>query len=140
MIMVNRGFTLLEAIVSIFIVTVGVGGVFMLINQTISSGQNVSSKLKATYLAQEGIENIRNVRDSNWLKQRANPAVLWDEGITSSGWQPVVFIDGTQSNFQRKITITPMADILKVLVEVSWQERGNTHQAAVQENLYKWLQ
>ena len=139
--MFQKGFTLLEAIVSIFIVTVGVGGVFVLVNQTISSSQIISSRFTATYLAQEGIENVRNIRDANWLRQRTNLAVLWDDGMVSSGWQPVVFMDGTPNNFQREIIITPDgSDILNVSVEVSWQERGRTHQVIVQENLYNWLQ
>ncbi len=139
--MLKRGFTLLEVIVSMFIVTLGVGSVFALVAQTVDSTRNVSSKLTAIYLAQEGMEIVRNIRDTNWLEQRTNPEVLWDEGIVSGDWQPVSFIDGTQSNFQRKTMITREgSDILKVSVSVSWQGRGGPHTVTVQENLYKWMQ
>ena len=37
-----------------------------------------SYKLTASYLAQEGIEIIRNMRDNNWVK---NPGVNWMDGI-----------------------------------------------------------
>lgn len=139
--MQNKGFTLLEAIVSIFIVTVGVGAVFPLVSQTISGTQIITSKLTATYLAQEGIESVREIRDSNFLKiHKGIAGVNWDTGIASSVSQPVVFADGTSSNFQREIIITPDgSDILKVSVEVSWQDRWGSHKVIVQENLYKWL-
>ena len=138
----RQGFTLLEAIISIFIVTMGVGAVFALVNQTIGGTQIISSKLTATYLAQEGIESIREIRDSNFLKiHKGVGGVNWDTGIVSSGLTDIVFMDGTANNFKRKITITPDGiNILNVSVEVSWQERGGPHKVIVQENLYKWLQ
>ena len=140
--MKKKGFTLLEAVVSMFIVTVGVGAVFVLINQTLNSNRIISSKFTAIYLAQEGVELAREVRDSNFLKiHKGISGVNWDAGIVSSDWQPVVFVDGTQGNFQRKTIITPEgSDILKVSVEVFWQEQGRAHSVTVQENLYNWLE
>ena len=163
--MVNKGFTLLEAIVSIFIVTVGLGGVFALVDQTISSSQVVSSKFKATYLANEGIELVREIRDSNFLKiHKGISGVSWDMGLTGcstgceadyndaslapsnyrylkigAGFYNYDF--GADTVFKRKITITPSGVyILNVSVEVSWQERGGPHKVTVQENLYNWLE
>ncbi len=81
----ESGFTLLEVIVAIFILTVGVGGSFVLIQQTLSASLMAQSRLIAAYLAQEGIEIIRNVRDNNWLEQRESldipPLPLWDDGL-----------------------------------------------------------
>jgi len=80
------GFTLMEVIVAIFILTVGIGGSFMLIQQTLAGVSTVQSRLIATYLGQEGIEIIRNIRDNNWLEQRASfqvpPQPLWNVGLT----------------------------------------------------------
>ena len=130
-----KGFTLIEIVVAIFLLTVGTMGAFSLIQQTIAFTSIASAQLAATYLAQEGIETIRNIRDSNFL---ANST--WDNGLASSDWQVVNFLDGSQSNFQRKITITSGgSDILEVSVEVSWSERGRTHQVTVATELYNWL-
>jgi len=166
----ERGFTMIEMITAIFIVTVGILGIFGLINQTISQISTSSSRLTAFYLAQEGIEVVRNIRDSNWLEARENPNILWDEGIPAGSWeadyttqnlsQPYAenylnisngfysYSSGTQTRFKRKITIFDKTnldgdpegvfDLLKVLVEVSWEERGRTHQVTAQENLYRW--
>ena len=81
------GFTLIEVIVAIFILTVGIGGSFMLIQQTLAGVSIVESRLIAIYLGQEGIEVIRNIRDNNWLEQRESlqvpPDPLWNHGLTS---------------------------------------------------------
>lgn len=81
----KSGFTLLEVIVAIFILTVGVGGSFVLIQQTLSASLMVRSRLIAAYLAQEGIEIVRNIRDNNWLEQRESfetpPEPLWNDGL-----------------------------------------------------------
>ncbi len=134
----RQAFTLLESILAIFIVTMGTGGIFVLVNQNILSANSAKSKLVAAYLAQEGMEITRNIRDSNFLKIRKGvDGISWDTGITSSDWQPVVFIDGTPSNFQRKITILENGDILNVSTQVSWKERGISHQFIIKENLHK---
>ena len=78
---ISRGFTLLEVVAAIFILTLGLGASFSLIQQTLAMASVVESKLTAVYLAQEGIEIIRNIRDTNWLEQRAGMN-SWDDGLT----------------------------------------------------------
>lgn len=72
----SRGFTLIEVVIAIFILTVGVGGVFALVQQLPVSSSFNRSKLTAYYMAQEGLEAVRNIRDSNLLKRQN-----WTEGI-----------------------------------------------------------
>lgn len=83
----GAGFTLLEVIVAIFILTVGIGGSFSLIQQTFFTVTMAQSRIIAAYLAQEGIEIVRNVRDNNWLEQRESfetpPLPVWNEGLNS---------------------------------------------------------
>ena len=55
----------MEAIVAIFVITTGIVGVLSLVTQTISSATFSKDKLIAAYLAQEGIEIVRNIRDTN---------------------------------------------------------------------------
>jgi type II secretory pathway pseudopilin PulG len=84
---ITKGFTLVEVIVAIFLLTVGIIGVSALITSTISSATHSSQKLVAAYLAQEGIEIVRNIRDTNWIEQVTNPAIPWDEGIPEGSWE-----------------------------------------------------
>ena len=79
----TKGFTLMEAIVAIFLLTVGIIGVSILITNTISSTRISTDKLIASYLAQEGIEIVRNIRDTNWLEGAAS----WDDGISVGDYE-----------------------------------------------------
>jgi len=154
----RKGFTLLEVILAIFVIMVGIAGTLGVIQQGISYTQLSSSRFTANYLAQEGVEIVRNIRDGNWLKA---PLVSWDAGIPAGSWEAdyktqnltqnytgtplnidsanfYSYSGGTQTKFKRKITITKDTNILKVSVQVEWQERGRNNQVIVQENLYNW--
>lgn len=78
--MKKNGFTLLEVMIAIFLVIVGITGVFLLITKTVGQMALSSSRLIAAYLSQEGIEIVRNIRDTNWLEQSYH-ANSWDEGL-----------------------------------------------------------
>jgi len=161
--MPKNGFTFLEVLAAILLMTLGVMGTLSLITQTTIFTQIASSRFIASYLVQEGIEIVKNIRDTNFLKiHKGIEGINWDTGLTgcSLGCEAdyndsalvsadrYLKIDGgffnydsvTDTVFKRKITITPGTDILKVSVEVSWQERGRTHKVTTQENLYKWIE
>ena len=62
----KRGFALVEIITVLFIMSLGLIGILSLIVQNIQSQSYNKSNLIAYQLAQEGVELIRKVRDSNW--------------------------------------------------------------------------
>lgn len=67
----NRGFSMIEVIVAIFVFAVGITAVMSLISKEIFLLRSVDDRLTAIYLAQEGIEIIRNIRDENWINGSA---------------------------------------------------------------------
>jgi len=73
---------LIEVIAAIFVITTGVVGALIAIQQTMARTQASTDRLIAHYLAQEGIEIIRNIRDGNWLENR-NVTTSWKEGLTA---------------------------------------------------------
>jgi len=79
----NKGFTLLEIIIAISILSIGIVGSIGLINRTISLGFAVNKQLTAAYLAQEGMEIIHNIRHTNWIEDGvpALSPVAWDAGL-----------------------------------------------------------
>jgi len=161
--MLNKSFTLIETIAAIFILTAGILAISSLISYLISVSSISSQKLIAAYLVQEGIEIVRNIRDTNFLSGNS-----WNYGLTSCGlgcfnfdYRSQTIPDNTNCsgknylslvnnfyqcsfsspiNLQRKVTISQISNPegLKVEVEVSWKERGRTHSLKVQENLYNW--
>lgn len=163
----NKSFTLLEVIVAILVITIGVLGAFSVVQNIISYTFASAYRLEAAYLAKEGIEIVRNIRDTNWVDN--DQATDWDDGLGAGDWEadyddsgltfcsaPCNFADlrflkvpaggfynynsGTDTKFKRKITVVlDGSDKLKVFVEIQWQEKGDTNTITVQENLYNWF-
>ena len=91
----KKGFTIIELVISIFVLTIAVVGIFNAFSVVAILTSDSSDHLIGTYLAQEGMELVRNIRDTNWLNMDAecatktctpeNPAVkTWVDGITDS--------------------------------------------------------
>ena len=66
----HRGFTLIEALIAIAIVALAVGGPLYSANRALVAAQNSRNQLTASYLAQEGIEYVRKVRDNDFLSDQ----------------------------------------------------------------------
>ncbi len=60
----NRAFTLVETLVAISIFTVSILGMMSVLASGVSNTNYAKRKMTAAYLAQEGIEYIRNMRDT----------------------------------------------------------------------------
>ena len=77
----NNGFTLIEMVITIGVFTVGVMGAFTLALSNLNTVNDNFSRVVAANLAREGIELIRNERDSNWLRIDSN--VDCDTGVAN---------------------------------------------------------
>jgi type II secretory pathway pseudopilin PulG len=64
----NSGQTLIETVIAIFILVSGITAAVGLAIYAFSSSQNVTKQIIAVGLAREGIEAVKNMRDTNWLK------------------------------------------------------------------------
>ncbi len=160
----EKGMTFLELMVAIFILIVGISGTVGLISRTIASASMAASQLKAAYLAKEGIEVVRNIRDSSWVRDagwlenlpnclcceaafnhNSNTAMTACPGGTP---RRLIFFNGfygyttgtgaRESVFSRRIRTERIGDFLRVEVTVSWTERGAIRNVTVVENLYDW--
>jgi len=63
----KRGFTLIETMVAVAIVTLSVAGPLFTANSAITAATTARIQLTASYLAQEGIEYVRLLRDNEFL-------------------------------------------------------------------------
>ena len=61
---INRAFTLVETLVAISIFSMSILGLLSVLASGITNTTYAKEKITADYLAQEGIESIRNMRDS----------------------------------------------------------------------------
>lgn len=77
--MKNKGFTLVETLVAVSILVIGSLGPIVIAAQGIASGGYAKDQITAYYLAQEGIEYIRSIRDGNALQ--GLPSSSWLNGI-----------------------------------------------------------
>ncbi len=68
---------MIELVISIFILVVAIIGVYNSFSTVVVLTAGASSRFTAVYLAQEGIEIIRNMRDDNWL----NNSPDWKTGL-----------------------------------------------------------
>jgi len=80
-----KGFTIIELVISIFVLSIAVVGIFNALSVIIILTSDSSDRLTATYLAQEGMEIVRNIRDTNWLNMDAAPitgdSYSWGNGL-----------------------------------------------------------
>jgi len=157
------GFSILEIIVVIFIIAVGLIGVLSLMVQNIQVQYINKNNLVASQLAQEGLELIRNIRDSNWLAGRN-----WNNSISSGnhivdytgsigsvtgiseaklqirddvGGEGFFWHNATDpdSIFSRLITIEDIPpSSIRVSCLVEWEERNNTYNYTAETILYNW--
>jgi len=82
----KRGFTLVESLISIAILIAAIAGAATAIQVGISSYIFSKNQIIAFYLAQEGFEQIRNMRDENGLKDQD-----WLTGISANVSDPCYF-------------------------------------------------
>lgn len=106
----QKGFTLLETLVAIFILTLSITGPVYIASvafrNTIDSRDNIS----AQYIAEEVIEVIRNKRDKFALTKDA-PSNTWieDLGLTVSGGVGVECLNLTPGSIDNKCVMTKVA-------------------------------
>lgn len=74
----NKGFTLVETLIAISIFTVSILSLLVVLSQGVASTNYAKQKIIASYLAQEGIEYMRNLRDTYVLFDATSPQTGWD--------------------------------------------------------------
>jgi prepilin-type N-terminal cleavage/methylation domain-containing protein len=73
----NTGFTLVETLVAVSIFSVSILGLLSVLASGITNTTYAKQKLAASYLAQEGIEYMRNMRDT-FVLYSGNSQTGWD--------------------------------------------------------------
>lgn len=66
----NKGFTIVEAIIAIFILSISIGAMLGLTVSSYSTAKYANNEITANYLLQEAIDSIRNSRDTLAFQQK----------------------------------------------------------------------
>ena len=79
----TQGFTLLETIIAIGIIATAVIAIMTMSIQLFRASDTFSAQFIASNLAREGIEVVRQVRDTNWLEYDTDSTTAWNDGLYS---------------------------------------------------------
>ena len=166
----KRGFTLVETMIAVFILTVSIGGPLTIVTKGLTAAFFARDQITAFYLAQEALEYIRNERDENTLSTR-----VWlfglDDCRTPNGCDvevqnntnttilcpcPPLLYDGDSGfydhdpgtpgigpAFTRVIRIGDVPgtiDEVTVAVDISWSTGPLSRSFRVKEHLLNWQQ
>lgn len=86
------GFSLTEVMIGIMILTIAIVAASSLLVGLVRTNENNLRTMQAYYFAQEGIEGVRNIRDTNWLHNRdwrgSASVAIWG-GELSDGEHPL---------------------------------------------------
>lgn len=164
----ERGFTLIETFVAVTLLAIAVAGPMTIANKSVHTARISKQRVTATYLAQEAIEYVRKVRDTNFLRGNSwlnglqnctNPAGnkwctvdTYNESVNHCGGNcdplqrnGVGYYNqqsGPQTPYTRIFSIENIEPSdpseVKVTVEVSWEANGRTYTEVVHDNMTNW--
>lgn len=162
----QKGFTLIETLFAVLIFSAALVALMTIASRGISAAGAARQQMVAHYLAQEGLEIARNVRDVNYLTASA-----WDAGISQCGPSAtnackVVYSSrsltpcgsscvvlenlntyadtGAPSLYTRQIYVVPanpdpaLNDEYKVVSVVTWTSKTIKRTVTLQTILKKW--
>lgn len=102
-------FTLLETIVAVAVLALSLIGPMVLAYQSLQSGRVTKEKVTALYLAQDALEFVKSVRDSNVAAQKE-----WLSGLTSCLGASCT-VDTTQSGVALSSVVTSCSGSCSVM-------------------------
>lgn len=142
---------------ALVVLSIGLGPALVLSSSLSTTASVVKNNLVAANLAQEGVEVVRALRDTNWFNGATFDNGLADgiyriewnsDSLISLGTNPPLkennglynYTTGTDTVFKRTITITRVnVAELKVVSDVTWAERGNrTRDVNIESHLFNW--
>lgn len=161
----QTGFTLIETLVAVTILTLAVVGPLFTANRAIVAAQMSRDQLTASYLAQEGIEYVRAVRDNEYLAVYPNTSMAWSNFLNKSsvslcsatalcnlgpqiGGTPCLGTSSCAASFSLTVNGTSFARTIQVFAvslteesivsTVKWSFHNVQHSVTVTDHLTSW--
>ena len=163
----QKGFTIIEALVAIAIISLAMVVPLTLSRQSLSAMTRVRNYITATYLAQEGVELVHYLRDSNMIEEEdwlsgidacyGDGCMIDPSSLTitpcSGACDPMEhdasageysYSGDMETMFTRTIILTPIGSDgegpyeVEVSSVVTFPFKGRTQQAQLLEHIHRW--
>lgn len=131
------GLTLIEVVVALGVVTTGVLAGLTLTTYNLNTSVASASRLVAANLAREGIEVIRQKRDSNWLAGQP-----WNQGIVEAGkYRLTVYFDeaGNQWSTVSQAVDLANCDDCRIYLDPATGVYSHNNAGALPTSYKRWL-
>lgn len=158
----ERGFTLVEALVAISIVLIAVTGPLTIVAKNLVFAQFARDQITAFYLAQDAVEFVRNKRDNNtlagqgWLEGLS--ACISETCIVDSAADTVTrcgtscdplrlstfgiygYISGPNTIFTRAVSINEISSGQEATIDVTitWDQGAVERNFTIREHILNW--
>ncbi|MFA7253415.1 MAG: hypothetical protein WC107_02585 [Patescibacteria group bacterium] len=100
----KNGFGIIEVLVAATIIIVILAALTSVGKAALTNNSSLQERSNAIYLAQEGLEIVRQIRDSNWIDDQGNNAVGIDGQSRNSEWHDLTFDENRK--MLREVTIS----------------------------------
>lgn len=100
----QSGQSLVEMIVALAIILTGLIGALTLTISNLSASGEAGTRVVATNLAREGIDVVRNIRDTNWLKNSP-----WDDLLHDAADHTAIAVFNPAADPAWQLNFTPSA-------------------------------
>lgn len=148
----SSGFTLVETLVAISIFVMSILGLMSVLSSGIADTGYAKKKMVASYLAQEGIECVRNRRDTEVLFPPSNnqtAQTMWDN-VFKPGLPPLTSpsesycpLNSDFYDYKRYIsadTSTYGLDEVRIFSKVEWTQGTGNYSVTFSEDLFNWIE
>ncbi|OGI70023.1 hypothetical protein A2824_03615 [Candidatus Nomurabacteria bacterium RIFCSPHIGHO2_01_FULL_42_16] len=134
----SGGFTLIETLTALLIFSTSIVVLITATSQGFSNTNYAKNKFIASYLAQEGVEIVRNARDSfGWDNTEINNAAS-----SLFCQNPNCLVAGEPSAFSRSVSLLPdnitNSTEVKITSTVTWDQGITQKHVEYVEYLYNW--
>ena len=129
----NSAFTLAETILAIAIIALVITTTYGLSQNSLKIGRNSINQFIAYHLAEEGLEIVRNARDSNWLQNKE-----WRTGLQDGEFENSKIVLSEGEKFKRIIKLRSLDEVMRVESVVYYQYGNKEKEISLIVDLTDW--
>jgi len=138
----SKGFSLIEVLIATSILLIGILSAFALVSRSLASVPVIQDRLVASFLAQEKIEEIRRIRDGNFLEiLHGKDSSYWTLNILSCDEELSDKKTMNGTDFTRTVLVKQGDPNIQLIIQctVAWERRGHKYSFVTEDHLFNWI-